>query len=104
MSMDGSSGQSYDFDIYALKEEFENIGAVYTVAKRFANTKGSYDFKLIYIGQTDDLSKELFLHPNEACFMAYSANAVCIHKDDNEQSRLEKEKDISGKYSSVCNK
>ncbi len=104
MSMEGTSGQKYDFNIYALKEDFENTGAVYTVAKRFPNSKGSYDFKLIYIGQTEDLSRELYSHPKEDCFMAYSANAVCIHEEENEQSRIDKEKDISSKYSSVCNK
>ena len=103
-SLKGASGQKYKFIAHPLKTNFEAISAVYAVTKRYKNLEDGHDHNVIYIGQTNNISKEFESHQKGDCFMAYSANCVCIHEDDDEQSRLDKEKDILSKYSPACNK
>lgn len=99
----GASGQEYEFDVYPFDTDFTNIGAVYFVTKRTLKAEGGGTHTYIYIGQTDDLSTRFDNHHKAECFEREEANCVCIHQEDNEQSRLEIESDLLGNYDPPCN-
>jgi len=99
----GQSGTKYDFNIYPMGTTFKEIGAVYAVTKRYKNSKGGYSHDIIYIGETGDLSTRFDDHHKADCFVEYEANCACVHRDDDEESRLSKEDDLVKKQNPHCN-
>jgi hypothetical protein len=93
----------YDFEVYSLDTTFNPVGAVYIFSKRTADPsgKGTHDF--IYIGQTDSLASRIPSHEKWPCINRNGANCICVHRDDNEQSRLDKETDLRAQNRTPCN-
>ena len=56
LKLTGASGQTYDFEVYDLNDDFNAVGAVYTITHRARNEDGGYSHTVIYIGETSDLS------------------------------------------------
>jgi len=103
LTLTGASGTKYEFTIHDFGPDFNAVGAVYAITKRYQKQDGNYTHSVIYIGQTEDLSTRFDNHHKEDCFTANGANCTCIHRDDDEQSRLDKESDLVEAYKPPCN-
>ena len=98
----GASGK-YSFEVYPADTNFNPVGAVYVFSKRVvaANGRGTHD--LLYIGQTDSLANRIPNHEKWEPVSSYGANCVCVHRDDDEQSRFKKETDLLIGNNAPCN-
>ena len=100
----GASGSKYEFNSYAFGTNFkENYGAVYFITNRHKNDDGGYSHEKIYVGQTEDLSTRFDHHHKQDCFDQNNANCICIHGEQNENIRLNIERDLIDKYNPPCN-
>jgi hypothetical protein len=97
----GQSGKEYDFDVYPMGHQFTRSAAVYAVTHRFP-FEGEDCHKIIYIGETGDLSTRFEDHHKRDCFVQRYANCICIHLDDDAESRLTKEDDLVREQSPLC--
>lgn len=98
----GASGTKYEFKIYSLDTDFKAVGAVYAFTKSI-NKENKYSHTIIYIGQTDDLSERFDNHHKKDCIESNGANCICVHIDNSENSRLNKESDLIKGQNPVCN-
>jgi hypothetical protein len=98
----GTSG-NYEFEVYSLNTAFNAVGAIYIFTKRTVDASGRGTHALIYIGQTDSLADRIPNHEKWPCIRRNDANCICVHRDDNEQSRLKKETDLLAAFTTPCN-
>ena len=103
LTLTGISGTKYQFNVYPLGTNFKATGAVYAITKRTVKPDDGGSHDEIYVGQTHDISERFDNHHKADCFTRYNANCVCIHQDDNENSRLAKENDLIQAYDLPCN-
>jgi hypothetical protein len=97
----GKNG-SYSFEVYPSNISFNAVGAVYIFTKRtVADSKGTHLF--LYIGQTDSLKDRIPNHEKWPCVNRNGVNCICVHRDDSEKSRLDKESDLRAGNSTRCN-
>ncbi len=102
VTFNGKSGARYSFNVYSLDTEFESIGAVYAFTKRTVKKdQGSHG--LLYIGETEDLSERIPNHEKWPCVSQHDGNCICVHRDNDKDSRLEKETDLIQNYEPPCN-
>lgn len=100
----GASGKTYSFNVYEWGTNFKkDYGAVYFVTKRIKKAAGGYSHTKIYVGQTEDLSTRFDDHHKQDCFDTHKKNCVCVHGEQDKDTRLEIEKDLVDKYAPVCN-
>ena len=99
LTLKGKSGNTYDFDVYPWRTNFNAVGAVYIVLKILSN--GEYD--LIYIGQTGDLSSRFGDHHNQSCFDRHGKTHIGIHRESSEKQRFAIESDLIANYTTNCN-
>ena len=99
----GTSGRKYTFYIFAFGTEFKPAGGVYAMTRATPNTTGGNDHKVLYIGQTGDMSKRFDDHHKEDCFTRQGANRHCAMVEQNEQARLAIEQDLIAAYYPPCN-
>lgn len=99
----GSSGKSYTFNVYPIDQELNDVGGVYCITRRYKNSTGGYTHSVVYVGVTGDLSTRFNDHHKDDCFTKNKANCICIHRDDNEDSRFAKESDLIDYYNPPCN-
>jgi hypothetical protein len=98
----GKSKTSYTFEAYAFGTEFHALGAVYIFSVRtVTNGKGSHD--PIYIGETGDLSERFDQHHKAKCIKAKNPNCICIHLEEDGDTRLAIEMDLLGNRNPPCN-
>ena len=97
----GKSGLAYLFDVYPFPDqEFKkDRAAVYVIGK--TNPHGL--LQIIYVGETDDLSARFDNHHKASCFSNNGADAIGIHDEDDENKRLEIERDLKAQFEPVCN-
>ena len=103
LKLTGKSGMEYTFEVYSLDTRFGSVGAVYAITKRTTQIDGSGTHELVYIGQTGDLSERFDDHHKADCFRQHKANCACVHLDNNESSRLDKETDLLRAHRTDCN-
>ncbi len=96
--------RSYNFEVYSLDTTFNTVGAVYIFTKRTVDSSGKDTYTSIYIGQTDSLADRIPNHEKWSCIKRSNSNCICIHRDENEQSRLKKEADLIAVNDTPCNK
>jgi hypothetical protein len=95
----GKPGQSYAFNIYERNTDFKAIGAVYVMSK--VNKDDRY--KIIYVGQTGNLSDRPVNHHKTECFDEHGADKLLIHAEEHEKTRLEIETELVRYYNPPCN-
>lgn len=95
----GCSKQEYEFNIYNYGTKFKAVGGVYFISK--VNNEGVHS--TIYLGITNDLSTRFDNHHKEMCFIDNEVNRISILVEENEENRIEIEKDILCKYDFKCN-
>ncbi len=98
ITLEGCSGNSYEFNIYPIGANFIPIGGVYYISHREDRTHTH-----IYLGITEDLSTRFANHHKEDCFIENEANCISIHQNESEEERQEIEKDILCYYNFPCN-
>jgi len=101
-TFEGENG-SYDFDVYNIDTEFNDIGAVYIFTKRVVDFNGKGKHTFIYIGQTDSLKDRIPNHEKLNCVIRNGGNCICIHRDDDKNSRIAKETDLRAGNNTPCN-
>lgn len=98
----GASGAKYRFEAFTLDSKFENIGAVYIFKKRTEKDgRGVQSF--LYVGQTREMEDAMFRHEKWSCLELNGVNCVCVHVDEDQASRLNKEKDLLQANNTPCN-
>ena len=103
ITLKGLSGTEYKFNVYKWDTDFDDIGAVYYISNRHKDDDGGWKHTKIYIGQTGDLSDHFDNHHKSECFEDHDVNAVSVHRDDDEDSRLVKEIDLIMVLNPPCN-
>jgi hypothetical protein len=98
ITLEGCSGENYEFSIYPLGTNFKSVGGVYYISKRIDRTHSH-----IYLGITDSLSSRFDNHHKQKCFDKNGANCISVHVSESEEEREIIEKDILCKYSFSCN-
>ena len=100
----GASGTEYEFNVYPWGTSFkEDFGAVYFVTRRTQKQDGGYSHTRIYVGETGDLSTRFDNHHKQACFDRHNKNCVCVYGEQDEDTRLEIERDLINNYHPPCN-
>ena len=98
ITLEGCSGNSYEFTISEKETNFNSVGGVYYVTKIINNTHYR-----IYLGITNDLSLRFNNHHKEDCFAKNKATHICILRESSEEKRKIIEEDILCKHSFPCN-
>ena len=98
-TLKGKTGETYAFDTYPLKQPFKPLGSLYCITSR--STNGNH--KVLYIGQTGDLSERFDDHHKEEMWIRNGATNISIHLDSAKLSRLSKETDMVAYYNPCCN-
>jgi len=98
----GQKGE-YTFEVYPTETTFNDVGAVYVFSKRVVNASGKGTHTLLYVGQTDSLADRIPNHEKWSCAVRNGVNCICVHRDDNEQSRRAKEADLLAINNPPCN-
>lgn len=95
---------TYAFEVYTTDTVFNSVGGVYIFSKRSVglDEKGTHMF--LYIGQTRSL-KERISPNHEKWFGAkkYGFNCICVHRDNDANSRQHKEIDLLSVNKTPCN-
>ena len=97
---------TYNFEAYPLDTSFNDIGAVYIFAKYIPNQDGTGTYTPLYIGQTISLRNRILGHRHHGkwnCVENYGVNCICVHRDADSQSRMEKETDLLAVSKPPCN-
>ncbi len=99
----GQSGNEYRFRVFPLGTRFCKVSGVYLVAYRGRNSKGAARHKILYVGQTEDLSQPFEQHHKAQNLMRLGANCICVQSDTSEKSRVAKERDLLTKFGPAGN-
>lgn len=94
---------TYDFGVYTMDTVFIDVGAVYIFSKRVVDSDGRGRHTLLYIGQTDSLEDRIPYHEKWLCAQQYGVNCICVHQDDDANSRRKKERDLRDANPTPCN-
>ncbi len=93
----------YQFKVYEIGESFKEISAVYVISKRITDRRNRGHHKLICIGQTNSILKDLKTHRKSKCLRVNKANVISILREENEEIRLKIENDLKAAHSIACN-
>lgn len=93
---------NYDFDVFDLKEKFEDFPAVFVISRRKIDKEGKGHHKIVCIGQTEMLGEEIVKHKKMACIKKCKANVVSILKDNLEKNRITIEENLRTQYGILC--
>lgn len=103
LNLYGNSGNKYQFEIYPIDAVFDQQPALYAVTRRYISSDGDNRHSVVYIGESDDISKSFVKHKKRDCFKQHEANCICIQLDSNKRSRLFKMKDLTDRINPRCN-
>lgn len=95
--------ERYDFQVYPLDAEFENIPAIYVISKRKTDRNKRAHHALVCIGQSDSITGELKKHTKGKCVKKHQANVISILPEANEKKRLKIEEDLKAAHAIACN-
>lgn len=101
-TFNGKSGR-YGFEVFPIDAAFNSVGAVYIFTKRVVDSSGKGTHELLYIGETESLANRIPTHEKWPSIRRHGANCICVHRDDNSNSRLNKETDLRAASPTPCN-
>lgn len=99
----GVSGTGYQCKAYDWGTQFNAVAAVYVVTYRYISDDHKTKYRVIYVGETGDLSERFENHHKADCFAEHNANTICIYRENDDDERLVIEKDLIAKYDPPCN-
>ena len=94
---------TYAFDVFTTDTLFNSVGAVYIFSKRDVGPDGRATHTFLYIGQTESLKERIPNHEKWHCANNYGVNCICVHSDNDVNSRLRKEVDLRAVNKTPCN-
>ena len=97
---------TYKFEVYPLDTSFNATGAIYIFAKYAPDQYGTGTYTPLYIGQTISLRNRILEHRHHGkwiCVENYGVNCICVHRDTDARSRMEKEADLLVANEPPCN-
>lgn len=103
ITISGSSGNKYSFEVYPISSTWNEVSAVYVVTKRVPKPDGGGTHSYIYVGQTENLKERHASHHKAACFEEHGANCLCVLVENGEEQRLTIEADILDAHNWPCN-
>ena len=103
LTVEGQSGNKYEFEVYPRQTAFNHVGAVYLLTKRTKKSNGTGTHEFLYVGETGNLSTRFDNHHKQDCFDERGANCICVHQDGDEKSRRAKESDLLEGRNWPCN-
>lgn len=98
----GRTGR-YGFEVYPIGTVFNAGGGVYIFTKRTVDVTGKGSHEFLYIGETSSLADRMPDHEKLSSVTRHGANCICVHRDDNARTRLDKETDLRVANSTPCN-
>lgn len=102
LTVTGKSGQVYEFNIYGLDTEFNEVGGIYIFTRRYRN-RDKYSHNFIYCGKTENLSTRFNNHHKADCIKRNNANCICVMRVDSDEERSKIETDILKGNEFTCN-
>jgi len=99
LALTGASNRSYSFQVFTWGTNFNPTGAVYSILKRTPEGK----YRILYIGQTGDLSERFDTHHKQACFNRNGKTHIGVHPEPTESRRFDIETDLVRNYNPTCN-
>ena len=93
----------YNFEVFPLNAEFEDVPAIYIISKRINDKLGRGHHKFVCIGQTESVLGDIKKHTKGKCIKQNKANVICILADTDEKNRLRIEADLRESHSISCN-
>ena len=94
---------NYAFEVFTTDTIFNSVGAVYIFSKRDEGPDGRATHTFLYIGQTESLMERIPNHEKWQCVHSYGVNCICVHRDNDTNSRLRKEVDLRAVNKTPCN-
>jgi hypothetical protein len=64
---------------------------------------GGETHKVIYVGETGDLSSRFTDHHKQTCIDRNGATHICVRREEGDAARLAIEKDLVDNYNPPCN-
>lgn len=98
----GETGE-YKFEVFSADTSFNSVGAVYIFTKRTVGSDGTGTHTSLYIGETSSLADRIPNHEKWPCVKKHGGNCICVHRDEGEKSRLNKETDLRAAHATPCN-
>ena len=95
----GASGKQYQYSIYEKGTTFKAIPGNYVFAKRIDANR----WQAIYVGQTSNLSERFDDHHKKPCIDRHGATHIHVHRNDDDQARLDEEREIIQYHQPLCN-
>jgi len=99
VQLTGVSNQTYDFSVTDWGTSFYRFGSVYIILQK----SGQSQFRLLYIGQTSDISERFYNHHKQACFDQNGKTHIGIYPESSESNRFAIETDLVRNYNPICN-
>jgi hypothetical protein len=99
----GKSGKDYRFTVYPLGTKIRKRAGLYVIASRSHDGVSGHDYEAVYVGHTEDLSQPFDRHHKAQEFSRCGANCICLHAEESEESRIEKEQDLVAAMNPKCN-
>jgi hypothetical protein len=94
--------ERYDFEVFPIDGEFEDVSAIYIISKRKIDKRKRAHHALVCIGQTDSLVAELKKHRKGKCVKKFAANSISLLREANEKQRLKIETDLKAAHAIPC--
>lgn len=91
----------YDFKVFPLDNEFENVSAIYIISRRKIDRQKKGHHALVCIGQTDSILGEIKRHKNK-CIKKHNANVISILPETDARKRLRIEEDLKAAHVVAC--
>jgi len=96
----GVSGKAYEYRIYPLDHKFETEAGNFI----FAKLNNFNEWKPVYIGQSNDMSKRLVTQETLDCVLRNGGTYIHIHPNPaGSEARLREEIDLQKQFSPPCN-
>ena len=97
---EGRSGRKYQYFVYKLGTRFKEAPGNYVLARE----TGDLTFAPVYIGHTEDISRELDRETLVPDILERGATHVHVHANSRgEPARVAEEADLLSMWSPVCN-
>jgi len=97
----GKNG-NYDFEVYPVTEKFDAIGAIYAFTRREIDKTGKGRHTFVYIGRAKSLRDQIPEHEKWPWVKKYGINCICVHCEQDERLRMEKELDLRASFDMTC--
>lgn len=91
----------YDFQVFPLDTDFEDVSAIYVISRRKIDREKKGHHVLVCIGQTDSVASEIKRHKNK-CIKKHNANVISILPEADEKKRFKIEEDLRAAHAIAC--